>query len=280
MKLQHENITISNYYGKLNNSATLVTYVQDNFKEIDENRKRPAVIICPGGAYVMTSAREAEPVALAFLSRGYHAFVLNYSVAPTRYPNQLLELAASLDLIRKNADKWNVDQDALIVCGFSAGAHLTCSLGAFWQELWVSEALGTVSEKLRPNAMILGYPVITTGEFIHKGSFDALLGERPDKAMLRKLSLENSVGPQTPPVFLWHTLNDAGVAVENSFLLANALKQAGVSFEMHIYPSGRHGLSLATEESRSCMYEDSVNPAVASWLSLCDTWLRTQFPLK
>ena len=187
-------------------AATLRGYVIDNSEEMTSSRRRPAVLIIPGGGYEMTSDREAEPIALAMLGFGFHAFVLRYSVAPSRYPVALLEAAEAMRTIRDHADAWHVDAQAVVAAGFSAGGHLAASLGTSGADD-ILEAHGYAPSDIRPDGLMLGYPVITSGEYAHRGSFAALLGDRrDDPAMLRRLSLEHQVSDATPPTFIWHTV--------------------------------------------------------------------------
>lgn len=242
------------------------------------DKSRPAVIVVPGGAYFFTSDREADPIALKFLAEGYHVFVLRYSVMPDRYPTSLLQLAALIAHIRQNAAAYHVRPDAIAVCGFSAGGHLSASSGILWKEPVIAETLGIENRMARPNAMILSYPVITSGEFAHKYSFECLLGERAaDETMRAAVSLERRVDETTPPAFLWHTFSDELVPLENSLLLAGALRRAGVPFELHVFPEGIHGLSLANELSQTDGRDDQIVPAVQQWMGLCLVWLKGIF---
>lgn len=201
--------------------ANLFTYFLDNSPEIDPERKRPVVLICPGGGYQMTSDREAEALAVRFMAMGYHAAILRYSVAPARFPEALLQLATAVAMLRENAEKWHIDTEKIVVQGSSAGGHLAASLGVFWNKPFVAEALGMDSEKFRPNGLMLSYPVITSGEKAHKGSFESVLGEDyADEEKRRFLSLEYNVTKDTPSTFLWHTAPDDTVPVENSLLFS------------------------------------------------------------
>ncbi len=247
-------------------SATLTTFIPDNYEEIDSDRKRPVVIICPGGGYESTSVREAEPVALKFLSFGFAAFVLNYRCAPAVYPAALQELAACVALVRKKAGDWPVDAEKIAVCGFSAGAHLAASLGC----LWNTPDAGQPGRTARPDAMILSYPVITSGEFRHEGSFRALLGVEYE-TRLSEMSLENRVHTETPPAFIWHTFDDDIVPMENSLLFASALRKNGIPFELHVYQPGGHGLSTATPETQDAKGE-AVMPECENWMEMAATW--------
>jgi Esterase/lipase len=230
---------------------------------LDGERKRGAVLICPGGGYRYTSPREAEPVALQFNAAGLHAFVLHYSVAPRRHPLPLLDAARALEIIRERADEWKLEPDAVAALGFSAGAHVAASLGVRWEEPYVAR---------RPNALILCYPVISSGEFAHRGSFDNLVGAEGGSGAQARVSLELRVDEATPPCFLWHTYDDQAVPLENSLLFAGALRSHNVPFELHVYPRGRHGLSLATDETDDGNY--GSDPHVALWMRLCVEWLQ------
>jgi acetyl esterase/lipase len=238
-------------------------------------KKRPLVLICPGGGYRFVSPREAEPIALQFNAAGFHACVLTYSVAPRRHPQPLRDLSRAMCLIRENASAWRVNPAEIAVCGFSAGGHLAASLGVHWMKSYLEGIPGIVLPENRPNALVLAYPVITSGTHAHEGSFENLLGQDADRHERQEMSLELHVSQNTPPSFLWHTFEDAGVPVENTLLFANALRSSGIPFELHVYPDGSHGLSLATEETADGPGRE--NPHVASWMSMCTEWLHTVF---
>ncbi|MBS5800976.1 MAG: alpha/beta hydrolase [Clostridiales bacterium] len=258
--------------GSHEQGATLHTYVIDNSPEVDMDRVRPSIIICPGGGYGFTSDREAEPVALAFAAEGYNAFVLRYSVSPGHYPQQLLEVSAAVAYVRRMAKIWHVDTDKIIVCGFSAGGHLAGHLGVSWQEQFIQGALELKEAENKPNAMILGYPVITSGTFAHEGSFRNLLGESYEMDK-EKVSLEVLVSELTPSAFIWHTFEDQAVPVENSMLFAQALKKYNIPFELHIYPKGGHGLSLCDQRTAKPDADYLVNTHVGTWFRLAIEWM-------
>ena len=254
--------------------AKLYTYFLDNSPEIDPARTRPVIVLCPGGGYRFTSDREAEGVAMQFLAAGIHVAILRYTVAPQgEYPQALREVAWSVAHIREHAAQYHVDPDKILVMGFSAGGHLAASYGMFWKNhTFLAEELGVSSEQLRPNGMILGYPVITSGEKAHRDSFVALLGDRYD-ALVKEMSLEHQVSADTPPVFLWHTETDELVPVENSMYLFEALHTHHIPVEMHIYPTGEHGLSLANEETHRSD-GSGIIPACQSWIKLAVDWVK------
>lgn len=259
--------------------AKLTTYIQEYYKEIGIET-RPLVLVCPGGAYSYTSPREGEALAFQFLAMGYHAAVLDYSCAPAVYPTALTELASSIKLIREHASEWRVNPDQIIVLGCSAGGHLAASMGVFWEEDFLAEALGVTDKKLlRPDGLILCYPVITSGEFAHKGSIQNLLGIGAEELaagknpLIEKMALEKQVNAKTPPAFIWATYTDGSVPVENSLLFVEALRRAGVPTEFHMYPCGGHGLSLATYLTGS----KAVQEEVSSWIKLVHTWIHSRY---
>lgn len=256
--------------GSLN--AKLNTYIQDASKDLMV-KKRPIIIICPGGGYNHLSDRESEPLAVRFLAMGFHVAVLRYSVTPAVYPTQLLELAHAMKLVHDYADEWNVEEEKIFVLGCSAGGHLAASLGVFWNEDWLAEKAGVKKEWLRPAGMILCYPVITSGEYAHRGSFDMLMKGQESNELLELLSLEKKVSEQTPEAFIWHTASDASVPVENSLLFVSALHQHKIPVEFHMYPVGKHGLSTADELSQNSD-GTGIQAECQSWLPLLQTWLK------
>ena len=261
-------------------TAALYTYFLDNSPEMIPDRKRPLVLICPGGGYEMTSDREAEPVAIQYIAKGYQAAILRYSVKPAKYPLALLQLAKAVEHLREYADEYHIDTEKIVVQGFSAGGHLACSLGVFWKKPFLSETLGVSAEQIRPNGMILCYPVITSGEKAHQGSFEKVLGEDyVDEEKRRFLSLEYSVSKDTPPTFLWHTAPDDTVPVENSLLFFQALHALDIPAELHIYPVGGHGLGLATAET-ACPNGYGIQPECESWIQLAGDWMKHMFENK
>ena len=253
-------------------AADFTGYVIDTHRRMDPETTRPAVLILPGGGYAETSDREAEPIALTMVGMGYHAFVLRYSVAPSRHPVALAQAADAMRIIRDNASDWAVDRNSIAVMGFSAGGHLATNLCTEWNTTLPAE-LGFQADNIRPNALILAYPVISSGEFAHRGSFDNLLGElKNDENALESVSLEKRANADMPPTFIWHTVTDDDVPVENTLMLVSALKRHHVPVEAHLFPSGPHGLSLGTEETAipECPEEECVQ----IWPDLLKTWLK------
>ena len=183
-----------------------------------------------------------------------------------------------LKFLREHAKEWHIDPHKIVVEGCSAGGHLAASLGVFWDEDFLAESQGLSAsehELLRPDGLLLCYPVITSGEFAHRGSFENLLGSRQEE-LGEKLSLEKQVTNKVPKTFIWHTFADQSVPVENSLLFVSALRRAGVPTEFHMYEKGAHGLALAdklteTNDGRA------VQEECTSWIRLAHTWLESLF---
>jgi acetyl esterase/lipase len=194
------------------------------------------------------------------------------------FPTALLEVTKAVAFLREHAGEYCIDPDRIAVLGFSAGGHLAASLAVFWNTEWFAQirkenGVNLTAEQIRPDGLILAYPVITSGEFAHRGSFDDLLGEArsADPAWLAKMSLEKQDIKDMPPVFMWHTSYDNAVPLQNSLFLATALINAKMPLEYHIFPGDVHGMSLADWRTRS---EERVEdtPATA-WIGLAHTWL-------
>lgn len=274
--MRYEKIFLEDVFSGLETppqKTPLTIYIPDMNDEVYGERTFRCVLICPGGGYEYTSKREAEPVALRLAGQGIAAAVINYSCGP-HYPMQLLQVLAAVTYLRRNSSDLHIDPEKIAVMGFSAGGHAACSAGVFWQEEFAEKALGIAHGEDKPNGMILCYPVITSGEFAHRGSFDALLGENPAAELLEKMSLEKQVTKDTPQAFLWHTAEDGLVPAENSLLLAMALREKGIPLEMHIYPKGHHGMSLCDETvDRPENVTDGARYC-SEWFPRCVKWIK------
>lgn len=252
--------------------AEVAGYLHDASEEMPKRTVRPCVVILPGGGYVFLSDREADPPAMAFFAKGFQVFLLRYSICDAATGlRPLVDAALTVRRIRANSAEWNAFPDKIAVCGFSAGGHLAASLGTLWNSPELNIKIGPSDISSRPDALILGYPVITAGEYAHEGSIRTISGGEPTQWQKDFYSLENHVSPSTPPAFLWHTQEDASVPVENTLLFAAALRRAGVPFECHIFQKGSHGLSMCNAET------GLENPHDASWFPLCAQWLSGLF---
>ena len=222
-------------------------YVPQVSEQITPNPARPAIVICPGGGYHVCSEREAEPVALRFLMHGFNTFVVWYreKAAEERFPKPQQDAAAAVAWVRAHAQEYHTDPDRIAILGFSAGGHLAGSLGVLWHRADLWQPLNLTPEQVKPNAMVLCYPVISGGKDAHRGSFNNLTGTE-DLSVHEEYSLEKLVTENCPPAFLWHTFEDQAVPVQNSLLMAHALAEHKVLTELHIFPHGSHGASLCS----------------------------------
>lgn len=255
----------------LGERATLDCYYSTYAEEIGR-KKRPALIICPGGGYDFCSAREAEPVAFRFLAFGISCFVLRYS-CQRAFPQDALECGAAVKYVRENAERFDIDPDRIIVMGFSAGGHLAATIANLWNSEIVTKPLGCNPEDIKVNGSVLCYAVLTSDpKFAHEGSIQNLLRGRENDGELRDfLAMENRVGEHTPPTFLWHCADDDCVRVENTLFYMSALSKRSIPFESHIYPSGGHGLSLCDETTAT--REGHIQPVAAGWVDAAVGWI-------
>lgn len=216
-----------------------------------------AVVICPGGAYCMKASHEGYQIARMLQAHGISAFVLDYRVRPCHYEAPLSDAKRAIRMVR------SMGYEKVGILGFSAGGHLTCSAGTLYDKGNPSSEDPIERLSSRPDAFIPCYPVASFTSFRHQGSVVALLGDQSSNyALLKRFSAELNVTSDTPPAFIWHTVTDAGVPVQNSVNLASALAHAGIPFEMHLFPEGPHGLGLA-----------GGNPVIGQWPDMCCTWL-------
>lgn len=226
------------------------------------SRRRPAVLILPGGRYEHVSPRESEPVALRFLARGWVPFVLRYSTAPSRFPVALREAALAMRLIRQEeGPALEVDPAQVACLGFSAGGHLAGTLATLFDGPEVADV--APPEVVRPDALGLCYPVAVSHGRTHQASFDNLCGQ--DAGLRARLSLDRLARRDMPPTYLWCTRDDASVPCRNTLLLAQAMAEVGADFTCHVYRHGSHGLSTADVQAFPAGGIPAHSPALDSW---------------
>lgn len=257
--------------------CTLTTYIHENIAELNMPQRR-AIIVCPGGGYEVLCDREGEPVALQYFAAGLNVFVLHYSIGEKAAGfTPLIESALAIKHIRENAAKYFVDPNYVFITGFSAGGHLSASCGTLWNIPEVREALGDAPEGIgKPTGTVLCYPVISSGKYGHLGSFLALCGKRGKTASKEELdvfSLELHVDETTSPSFIWATATDNLVPVQNSILYATALANKKIPFEIHVYPTGVHGLSLCNKETWVNL-DYMLNPVAEDWINQAIRWIK------
>lgn len=240
--------------------ATLEGYILDCELSLGQEANRPAIVVCPGGGYLYCSPREAEPVALRYAAKGFHAFILRYSTgwdAADFAPLQ--EVSWVIGYLREHAEEWHIDPNKIATCGFSAGGHLALAAGLLGEN--------------KPNAMILGYPVVTVPNTPQTNFMLKLLTGRKEvtDADAEYYSLNSHITKDAPPVFIMATAEDA-LSPYGALLVANAYSKLGLGYELHMFQHGPHGYSLADETTAdgSCQV---LNASFAQWHSLSVDWL-------
>ncbi len=276
----YEVLHLKDYFpalGKEGRDPIVTIYLPDNMAEMGRTEwKRPNLVICPGGGYGYCSDREAEPIALNFLPAGFNVFVIRYSCAPHTFPCQLQEVAAVMELIYNNAEKWHCNTEKTAIMGFSAGGHLAAHYSTSYD---IPEVRALFPDSKAVQATVLGYPVIGAFKGSHIGSFCNLLGvDWPTEEQVEKFSCENLVTDHTPPAFLWHTAADDGVTVRNTLRYATALAEHHIPMAVRIYTYGQHGMSTVDDQTNGPLADEKR--AAADWISDAKTWLKMILDVK
>jgi acetyl esterase/lipase len=241
----HEHLILDEW----NPSVYMTTYIPDLPPQSFQNALtasgqvlRNAIIICSGGGYLGFNEQETEHAALQFLAAGCCAFVLRYSVGAGQaaLPAPISDLAKTIALVRQNATQWGINSESIHVLGFSTGAHLALMLGATWHEPWLSQMTGLTAELMRPNGLILGYPIVDLVAFENhlQANFPEQLPlipmiytalfhtPNPTTIELDKWDFKNLISSQVPPTLLWQLDND-------KLLPENSLSQLHAYFNQH-----------------------------------------------
>jgi acetyl esterase/lipase len=292
----------------INDSSDLYTYILDGEISYQVKRERPAIIICPGGGYLMTATKEGEAVAAEFMGRGYHCFVLKYStyfkermtepdIIPeinnkAQYPTQVLELAQAIHIIHQNAKEWNIDVSNIFLMGFSAGGHVVSSLGNMWNKKEFLSKLSFTPEKqeLKPRGLVLGYPMLhgdITEYMIENVKKDELLqyqsdyinkvlyGTRtPSNEQVKALNMQAKINADTPSTFIWSVKNDRVLDTKIMTRYINKLIEKDIDCEYHLFEQGAHGLGLANEFYAKS--DNEINLDVNLWVELATNWMKFQ----
>ncbi|NJB70322.1 acetyl esterase/lipase [Saonia flava] len=257
------------------NDILWITNVQNPTLEVylpaKKNANGKAVLIFPGGGYHgLAYDWEGTDIAKLLNTKGIAGIVVKYRlpISKSLFDSKnvpLQDAQRSIRLVRYNADKWNIDPGKIGIIGFSAGGHLASTLGTHYDENVYAKNGEEDVLSARPDFMALIYPVITfDGKVTHGGSKSALIGEQPSQEDVDYFSNELRVGPNTPPTFLVHAVDDDAVPVENSLLFFKALKEHKVSTTLHVYPNGGHGFSLALDDNHLKGWVDRLLDWIAS----------------
>lgn len=272
--------------------VTLTCYIPDSFEGYSGKQKRPAMIVCPGGAYMGITEKEAEPVAIRFLSEGFCAFVLRYSIGTgmARFPSPFIDAATAVMLVRENAGRWGIHPDKICISGFSTGGQVAAVLAATWQEDYLSKALKKDSAWFKPNALLLGYPLLDLSRFIlrHKGKtkelntlltmmLQIILGtDHPEAVSLEEWNVANRVTSHMPPTFLWITSEDQLLSPEDYMDFIRALSDYQIPYEFYAFEKGPHGISLG---DRTVGYPTEARKKLGNtpgWTELFFSWISQQ----
>ncbi len=262
--------------------VNLRTYIHDESDANGLKRRRPAIIIMPGGAFSYLAAAEGEPVALTFLAKGFNTFVMSYSVGDyCKYPDVLEEISKAIREVRSHADEWNIDPDAIVLMGFSAGACMAALSATQWNTPGLCERLGVSFEDIKPNAAVIAYaPWDNTNTIQRDPEFFNPNAAAIAKDCTPELDFINYAGTHMPPMFIWHNRYDKFVPAINPVMIAAKLYELKLPFELHIFQGGEHGMSVCnslssfTEEKKKLCEE---NPNVGLWVPMCENWINKLF---
>ena len=256
--------------------------------------KRPAIIVCPGGAYLACSTfgGEGEQISAEFFASGYQVFMLEYTVAmkagnhPTEYPNALRDLGKAMLTIRSHAEEWSIDVEKIVVCGFSAGGHLVGTLAAFWSAPILADYFHVPSEHFRPGAVIMCYPVadyVVQEQFPYQPrdreamteSNRVFFGnEHPSQVQLEAMSIPLHITKDTPPIFLVHAADDPLVSPLNALHMAESCVKKNVPCELHLFEQGGHGFGIGNDGAMQ--WRQDKRRRCGQWVNLALQWLDRQ----
>ncbi len=240
-------------------TPTLTAYLPEKGKA-----NGAAIVVCPGGGYSgLANAHEGMAICQEFNKIGVTAFLLKYrlpsdEIMVDRSIGPLQDAQMAILTVRKNAKAWGVDPARIGIIGFSAGGHLASTEGTHFDKP-VIENKDNIS--LRPDFMILLYPVISFGDQAHVGSRENLIGKTPSAVQVELYSNEKQVNANTPPTLLVHAEDDTVVPVQNSLLFYDALLKNKVKAEMHLFQEGGHGFGLNNSKNKGKWFDWA-----ASWL--------------
>ncbi len=261
---------------------TRINYNQDGRVHLDcyihedSDELLPAIISLPGGAFGTLVYSDKEPTAMTFYTKGFHSFVLNYSVGEyCGYPHPLDEVSWAIMQIRRHAKEWHIDHNKIILMGFSAGSTVAGMSATQWNDVRICERIGArdVSE-IMPTAAIIGYgacdithTILDNPNIVNPGIWGKLVTDRT-----KQMDFVYYIDQDTKPMFIWHPYFDQYVPKENPIRLANALKKTGIPYELHMYSDGYHGMSVSYNAPHKNR-KDSPHPDAEQWVSQCIDWL-------
>lgn len=261
--MQVNTITLSS-----NSAATLTSYLQDT-DPTGKIKNRPLLIFVPGGSYTHIPTEQSETVALRFIAAGFQVAVLRYSFIDEKeplFPNPIIELAQSVIYAKNHSNDWNIDPSKIILMGFSVGGHIVSNYNNYWSSEWLSQKVDSNQDQLKIAATILGYPVISP--FLGFPDSSTLVKWTDDP---ERYAADQNVTTSNVPSFIWTTQDDQLVPSKNSLKYYQALVNAGVTTEIHIFSHGPHGMALANK--LTAKNDAMTNSRIAKWPTLALNWL-------
>lgn len=268
------------------NEKGIINYTKDGRVSLEvylhqlTDEPLPAIIILPGGAFGYLAEKEKTPVAMTFYEKGYHVFVLNYSVAEySAYPAPLDEVSWAIWQLRSHAQEWRLDPDKIVLMGFSAGSSVAGMSATQWNMPEVHTRIGAPdAAAIRANAVVLGYgacdtsgTIVNNPDMKNPGIWGKIVTDKT-----AELDFLYYVNKDTVPMFIWQPKNDQYVPLENPIMLADALKKANVAYELHMFQDGKHGMSVGYN-APGLNLADSPQPDADRWVALCVQWLQQLF---
>lgn len=268
--MQYEVIDLYKYFHQPRREARagkLTAYVHEKIRCQGLRRRRPAILVLPGGSYKFVSPYEAEPVALYYFQKGFNAFVLDYDVLPHTYPYTLEQAAMAMMYIRKTAQETDTLENCVAAVGFSAGGHLLGCISVLTDDPAIRRLFGDEWKKVRPDASVYGYAVVYD-DHEGEGPVDSIDNFCNGKLDRKEYQYDDKVSSACSPAFIWTTSDDNSVPVSNSVRLYEAYVSAGVAAELHIFREGNHGLSVCGPEVQRSTQHSDLLAHVGKWLDL------------
>ena len=258
----------------------LTTYIHDDFGAYGTENGRGAIIVLPGGAFAFLAPNEGEPVAVTFLQKGFNTFVLEYTVGDDcKYPDVLIECSKAIQVVRDNAEAWNIDPHRIALMGFSAGACLAGVSATQWNDPQIAEALGVEPAYIRPDAAVIAYGCWdNSGTIWNDPEFVNPDASQFPKSCPPQLDMIHYVGEHVCPLFVWHNQKDKYVPVRNALMIAEKMCELHIPVELHLYTGGEHGMSVANELSyrnEEEMRLSQENPNISLWVDMAANWLKS-----
>lgn len=263
----------------------LTTFLNISDPFFNKDIKRPAVIVCPGGAYQSCPrhGNEGDPVAMAFAIDGYQAFVLEYSVtakAPegkTTFPAQLYDLGKAILTVREHAEEWSINADQIAIIGFSAGAHLCGMYSVKWHTNLLADYFECDAGVFKPMAAVLAYGIfdytMKDPPAYRPAEMNApLFGcADPDEELLKEYSSVCQVTDKMPPAFLVAATDDGLVPAMQTIRMAEKLQRQNVPYECHLFQYGEHGFALGKNLFEP--FKQEMTHVCAQWVPLAKIFL-------